>query len=58
MKKEIDVKLPSLPSFIFVGSDSKPYSLNSFTEEELREIAREWGEALIQKAFPHEKYNR
>ena len=48
MLKKIQTHCPSVPNFIKTDYDIIPIS--SFTEEELREIGKEWTEELIKKA--------
>lgn len=46
--KEIDVKIPRVPNFIFVGSEAIAVKL--FTEDELRAIGEQWTKELVKKA--------
>ena len=48
MKIQIDVEIPSIPSFIKVGNDSR--SIKDFSEEELRQIGIEWTDKLVERS--------
>lgn len=48
MKKEIKVEIPSTPNFIKVGE--VVVSIEDFTDEELKELGKEWTEDLLKKA--------
>lgn len=50
MKKAVEVHIPSVPNFIMVGDDKKAVSTQNFTEDELREIGKEWTEKLVKHA--------
>ena len=51
MKKEIGIKIPTVPNFI--GYETEVYitgmPIASFTEKELRQIGKEWTEKLVEK---------
>lgn len=48
MEKKLSVEIPRTPNFIRVGS--QVISIDGFSEEELREIGKEWTEKLILSA--------
>jgi len=48
MEKKMSVKCPSVPNFLVVGTHS--LSITEFSEEELREVGKEWTERLIEHA--------
>lgn len=48
MEKKVAVVIPMTPSFIKVGNES--ISIKKFTDDELREIGKEWTEKLIMNA--------
>lgn len=51
MEKKIKVKIPSLPNFLQLESETPSVlPLKDFTEEQLRELAQEWTEALVKKS--------
>lgn len=55
-EKKMAVVIPLTPSFIKV---SEQYvSIDEFTEDELREIGREWTENLIKKANKKAEYKK
>lgn len=48
---ERDVRLPTVPNFIFYGSrDSEKVSVGELTDAELRRLGKEWTEALVRRA--------
>lgn len=49
IKREQKICLPSLPNFIRDETE-KAISIADFTEEQLREIGKQWTEALVRKA--------
>jgi len=53
MKKEIELKIPSLPNFIFDIRGAQ-YAIHELSEKELRGIGAEWTEALVVKAKQQE----
>jgi len=55
MEKKITVHCPLVPNFI--KTDYEMISIADFTEDELREIGKEWTEELIKKSkqFKHIK---
>lgn len=48
MKIEQEVEIPMTPNFIKVGDTHKP--ITDFTDDQLREIGKEWTEALVKKS--------
>ena len=55
MQKNIEMELPSLPNFIraketMKGQERSVIDVADFSDEELREIGKEWTEALIEHA--------
>jgi hypothetical protein len=48
MEKKVAVKIPMVPNFIKVGD--KPTSIEKFTDDELKEIGKEWTIKLIETA--------
>lgn len=48
MKKHIEVVVPSVPNFLKVGTQT--VSVAEFSNNELRQIGREWTEKLIKRA--------
>lgn len=48
MQKSIEIKTPRVPNFIL--TDYKPIPIENFTEEELREIGKDWTEELVRHA--------
>ncbi len=50
MKKAVEVHIPEPPNFIMIGEDRKAMSIAKFTDDELKEIAKEWTDKLLKKA--------
>lgn len=48
-KKTVNIKIPMLPNFLF-DEKKNQYSICDLTEEELREVGKEWTEELVKKA--------
>lgn len=55
-KKKMAVVIPLTPSFLKVGEQY--VSIGEFTEDELREIGKEWTENLIKKANKIAEYKK
>jgi hypothetical protein len=49
IRREQRVQLPSLPNFIR-DADDKAISIVDLSEEQLREIGKQWTDALVRKA--------
>lgn len=56
MEKKIKFKLPMLPNFVMAEGNSQ-YStdIKDFTDEELKQIGKEWTEALLAHAQKRRK---
>lgn len=48
MKIQVEVNIPTTPNYIRVGGKLKP--ITDFTDSELREIGKEWTQALVEKS--------
>lgn len=48
MEKSFKVAIPTVPNFLKVNTNT--LSIAEFTEKELREIGKEWTEALVTRA--------
>jgi hypothetical protein len=48
MKKEINIQVPATPNFLRAGDgEGIMLPIASFTDKELREVAKEWSDKLI-----------
>ena len=50
VETQMEVVLPSLPNFIRTPHKDVSVPIEDLTEDQLREIGKEWTEALIQKS--------
>ena len=56
LKREIEIEIPRTPNFIMAGGttdqerDRKKIPIHELTETDLREIGRQWTEALVEEA--------
>lgn len=51
MKKEIKIKIPSVPNFLLLDIGyATSIPISDFTEEQLREVGKEWTNELIIKS--------
>lgn len=60
MKKEFEIEIPTIPSFIAckIAGESKAVGLAEFTDKEIIKIIEEWGDKLQEAAKKkrNEKY--
>lgn len=47
--KELEISIPTLPNFLCVG-ETECLSISDFSEKELRQIGKEWTDALVRKS--------
>jgi hypothetical protein len=60
MEKKVKIEIPSLPNFIRTkafdqGTDRASIPIEDFTPDELRDLGKEWTEALIKHSEERRK---
>lgn len=49
------IKIPMVPNYVFSEEKNVQYSVSEFTDEQLKEIGRQWTENLIKRAKEQRK---
>lgn len=56
MEKKIKLKLPMLPNFLF-DENKNQYKVSELSDGEIRELGKEWTEALLKRNRERNKKN-